>query len=502
MRTKRIAYNTISRLLTAVVSVAAGLVIPRLVLSHFGSDYYGVITSITQFMGYIAVLAMGAYSVTQTALYKPLAERDAYSVSRIVRASEIFMRKIAYIFAIAVVIFSILYPLLVIDDFEWSFTFVMVFILGAGPFFQYYLWITYCAVLEADQRGYIIIFVQICANIINAIIIVYTIVTGNIIQIVYLASTVVLVIPSFVIYFYTKKHYKIIKPVEPDMTAIKHRWDAFAHSFAAFVRTNMDVIIITLFLGVIEVSVYAVNYFALISIATIIGSFIGPGVNAAFGNMIAKNEHNNVKDTLRFFEFIVNSLSTLLFTCAALLIVQFVSVYTLGVDDANYYRPVFTYLVCFAQFSQILRSPYESLVYAAGHFKQTRNGAIVETAIQVVISIILINFLGIVGVAVGALCAAVFRTVQIIIYVSHNIVERSVWTAIKKSLLSLLTAVIIIAITRFLPEMSDTNYIAWVLHAIPVFGIALGVVVVISILFYRKEIVMLLKGVLTIIRKD
>ena len=502
MRTKRVAYNTLSRLLLAVVAAVAGLIIPRLVLSHFGSDYYGVITSIAQFMSYIAVLALGAYSVTQSALYKPLTENDITSVSRIVRASEIFMRKIAFIFAVGVVIFAILYPLLVIEDFEWAFTFVMVFILGIGPFFQYYLWYSYCALLEADQRGYIIILAQICALVLNIAIVASMIISGYIIQFVYLASALILVIPSFFIYFFTRKHYRLIKPIEPDLNAIKQRWDAFAHQVSNFARTNMDIIIVTIFLGVFEVSVYAVYFFIIRNISTIIASFIGPGVTAAFGNMLAMKEEKNVQDTLRFYEVIINSLATLLYTCAALLILQFVTVYTSGVDDVNYYRPVFAYLVCIAQFSQILRTPYESVVYAAGHFKLTRNGAIVEAAIQVVISISLVYFLGLVGVAIGALCAAIFRTVQYAVYVSRNIVERSIWTAIKKFILSLISAGIIVVIASFLPEMKAVSYTAWILHALPVFGIAVGVTTLVAVIFYREEAVMLIKGLSKIIHKN
>ena len=150
----------------------------------------------------------------------------------------------------------------------------------------------------------------------------------------------------------------------------------------------------------------------------------------------------------------------------------------------------------------MLRAPYESMVYAAGHFKQTRNGAIAEAVMQVVVSLSLVYFLGIVGVAIGALCSAIFRTVQYAIYVSRNIVERCAWTAIKKFLLSLLSASLVIIITRYLPVMTDISYIAWILHALPVFGIAVGVTALVSAVFYREEVIMLIKGLLRIVNKN
>jgi len=502
MRTKRIVYNTISRLFYSAVAAVSGLIIPRLILSHFGSDYYGVITSITQFMGYIAILSMGAYSVTQVALFKPLAEENIFSISRIIRASEMFMRKIAFIFAGAVVFFAMLYPFLVIDDFEWSFTFVMVFILGVGPFVQYYLWITYNILLEADQRGYVAMLVHSIALLINVPITAYFIISGFAIQLVYLISALVLMAPVFFIYFFVKKNYKLIKTIEPDVSALKQRWDAFAHQFSNFIKTNSDIVIVTLFLGILEVSVYAVYYLIISSISTLIGGFLGGGILPALGNMFAKNETKSIQDTLRFYEFITNTLSTLLFTCTALLIVQFISIYTTGVYDVNYYRPIFAYLVCTAQFSFMLRMPYESVVYVAGHFKQTRNGAIAEAVIHVVVSLSLVYFLGIVGVAIGALCSTVFRTVQYAFYASQNIVKRHARIAVKKFLISLLSAGIIITISRLLPEMNIVSYAAWILHALPVFGIAVGVTALVVAIFYREEFNMLIKGILRIMNKN
>ncbi len=53
---------------------------------------------------------------------------------------------------------------------------------------------------------------------------------------------------------------------------------------------------------------------------------------------------------------------------------------TSTITDVNYIRPLFGYLICGSIFFTCIKLPYEQMVYAAGTFKETRNGAFVEAA--------------------------------------------------------------------------------------------------------------------------
>ena len=56
MRSKKTVINTIVSLLSEVVSVICGFILPRLILSAFGSTYNGLISAISQFMGFSILL--------------------------------------------------------------------------------------------------------------------------------------------------------------------------------------------------------------------------------------------------------------------------------------------------------------------------------------------------------------------------------------------------------------------------------------------------------------
>ena len=78
MRGRKAAINSFFYLLEEVVSVICGFILPRLILSAFGSKYNGLTTSITQFLGAAVLLRSGLGGATRAALYKPLAEHDNY----------------------------------------------------------------------------------------------------------------------------------------------------------------------------------------------------------------------------------------------------------------------------------------------------------------------------------------------------------------------------------------------------------------------------------------
>ena len=82
-RGKKLALNTITSLILQLVTVVCGFILPRLILESFGSDVNGLVNSITQFLGVITLLDLGVGAVVQSALYKPLTEKDTDMISKI-----------------------------------------------------------------------------------------------------------------------------------------------------------------------------------------------------------------------------------------------------------------------------------------------------------------------------------------------------------------------------------------------------------------------------------
>lgn len=486
MRTKKAAFNTLTAAISEVVSIICGLILPRLILSAFGSSYNGITSSISQFLSAVILLRAGIGGVTRAALYKPLAENDTEKISGIINATTKFMQKVALIFAATLIIFAGIYPYAVKGEFEWFFSATLVLIIGSSTFVDNYFGISYNMLLMADQRQYINTLLQILTTILNTIVAAILILNGAGIHLVKLGSALVFFIRPLFLYFYVQKKYKINRRIPADNSAISQRWDAFAQQAAAFVNNNTDVMVLTFFCDIKEVSVYSVYYLVTNGLYKIENTLCN-GIEAAFGNMMAKGEKENLQRNFKMFEFVVFSTSAFLFICGGCLIVPFVMVYTKGITDVSYSRPLFGALACLNQFLFCARLPYHMLADAAGHFKQTRNGAIFEAVMNIVVSVALVIKFGLIGVTIGTFCALLFRTMQYAIYSSKNIIHRSVWLVIKRLLIAAGEAVTVVLITRLIPVGNITSYGAWIIYAIEIAIVTVIVVLIFSTIFYRDE---------------
>ena len=160
-RGKKAKLNIISVLILEVVTVVSGLVLPRLILSDFGSATNGLGNSVQQFITCVTLLRAGVGGVTRAALYKPLANGNIGEISGIVSATTKFMRKLTEQYTVGLLGFAVVYPFFVKENFEWVYSFSMVLILGLSTFFDCCFGVSYQFLLQADQKRYIISFLQI-----------------------------------------------------------------------------------------------------------------------------------------------------------------------------------------------------------------------------------------------------------------------------------------------------------------------------------------------------
>ena len=500
MRGKKTLINTLMNLVLQIVTIISGFVLPRLILEKFGSQYNGLIASITQFLACAVLLRSGIGGATRAALYKPLADKNKDEINSIMKATDIFMKKIGFILAGLIIIFSVIYPFLVQNEFSWIFSFSLFLIIGISTFAESFFGITYLILLQADQKLWVESLFRIISTILNVILSVILIYCNFSIHIVKLGSALAFCIYPILLNIYVRKKYKLNLKVEPNKKAINQRWDAFWHQVATFVNNNTDVMVLTIFTNMLEVSVYSVYNMIVSTLKNIVFAFSN-GLEAAFGNMIAKGEKNALKENLSIIEFVIYNIATIVYICAILLILQFVQVYTKGINDVDYLRPQFAYILLVAQFFYCIRIPYQMVIQAAGHYKQTRNGAIMEALINIIISVALVIKFGLIGVAVGTLASMIFRTIQLSIYMCKNIVERSNWITIYKCCIAFLEGIIIIFIVKILNLEMPATYIEWIKNGIITGIISLIIITIGSVIFYKNDTKRLLLKLKNMVKK-
>lgn len=488
MRSKKAIYNIVSSLMLQVVVLISGFIVPKLIISSFGSDVNGLVSSISQFLAYISLLESGIGPVVKASLYKPIAEKDNRTIKNILRASEKFFRVIALIFIVYLVGLSVLYPLIVQKEFGYVYTLSLVLIISISTFFEYYFGMTYKLYLQAEQKTYVTSIIQIVTYILNIIFVVLLVKFGASIQIIKLFSGFAFILRPLIQNIYIKKKYNINLKDADENYKLDKKWDGLAQHIAAVVHGNTDITILTIFSKLSEVSVYSVYSMVTRGIKSIVSSFSG-GIDASFGDMIAKNEKELLNKNFSTYELFYFTIVTIFYTCTILLIVPFVNVYMMDINDTNYIRPLFGWLLVLGEFVWAIRVPYSSITLAAGHFKETRKGAWIEVIVNITISIILVIKYGIVGVAIGTLVAMLLRTIEFIYHTNKYILERNIFINIKKIAVIVTEVLLIILVIKFIPiNITFNSYINWIIYAVIVFVVASIITIGINILVYRDDI--------------
>ena len=199
-----------------------------------------------------------------------------------------------------------------------------------------------------------------------------------------------------------------------------------------------------------------------------------------------------VKKNFRLYELIIFNLTAVIYTTAGIMIVPFALLYTKGVNDVTYYRPVFALIATMAGAFSCFRVPYQTVTEAAGHYRQTRNGAIIEVIINIAISLLAVVRFGLIGVAIGTLVSFVFRSLQFAIYLSKNIIKRSIWIFFGHVFVNAIIVILsYLFADRFL-AWEIQSFLQWTLKACCVTGFTGVITLLFSILFYKKDLLYLL----------
>ncbi|MGG0788111.1 polysaccharide transport protein [Peribacillus simplex] len=503
MRSKRALRNLIANLLLQVVTVIGGLLVPILIIKTYGSDVNGLNASINQAIAYLHLVEAGIGMASIQALYSPLAIRKWKAINGILSASQHLYNKSGFIFIILVCCLAIIYPFIVDNEIDSHISIGLVLILGGGGVIEYFLHGKYRVLLTADQKGYIIFNVQTLATILSTVLKIVLILEGSNILIVQAVSTVVFLIRVLLLKMYIRKHYSnVVFNEEPDIKSLNKKNDIFLHQISFLVLNSTDILIITIFCSLNDVSVYSIYNIVFGAIGALVVSLSASSLTAAFGQLIAMKDYKTLKVVYEDYEFVYFIFIFWVFSVTFLMVLPFIELYTANVHDVNYMDQVLPYLFVTIGIFNHARNPLVALINAAGHFKETKYRALIEAIINLVASLILVNFYGVYGVLIGSIMAFIYRTTDTIWYANYNILKQYPSKTLKRLLINASFGGIIALFFIKIYSTSINSWFDWIIHACIVSLTALGLMIVGNTLFEPKTTYRVIKRINLIIGKN
>lgn len=470
---KKIAVNSSVSLLAQLVAIVYGFVLPRMILGRFGSEVNGLTQSIKHFLGVISFLDLGVGQVVRSVLYRPLAEGDRHQLSCVLASGRRFYRRLACVLAVYTAVLMCVYPLLAEQSFGWVYTATLIAAMAVSSFAEYYFGIANAQLLHADQRSYIIYLLQITGNLLNLSACVCLLRVGASIQTVKLAASLIFLIRPLVMHLYVRRHYRIDANVRYEGEPVKQKWNGVAQHISAVVLDGTDTIVLTLMSTLSNVSVYSVYYMVISSLQQFYQAATA-GMQSAAGALWAKQDRAEMERMFSWTEKLLHFAVVFLFSCVGLLIVPFVRVYTDGLTDADYIRPLFASLLVIAYGIRCLRTPYNIWILAAGHYRQTQVCHIAAAAINLAVSVFAVSRWGLVGVAVGTLIAMSYQTLWMAVYTTKRLFGKALMHIVKRFAADAAAAAAICLLAgRF--EADRVDYWSWIVLAVKTAATAMGV---------------------------
>ena len=490
---KKVAFkNIVFSVILQLVSMISGFIVTHIILDQFGSDVNGLVVSANQFLNYVQLLEGGLTSVIMAALYKPLSTGETDKVNAVVKAAQNFFKKIGLIYLVYAVGVAFIYPLCKDTGFDYKYSILLILVLGMNLFVQYFFSLTFKILINADRKSYFVSLTQIIITTLNTVSVIVCAKLFNDIIVIKFASALIFFIQPLMFSFFVKKHFNLNLDVEPDKEAVKDRWNGFGINLAYFIHTNTDVVILTIFSTLANVSVYGVYSLVIKAMKNLVMS-ISQAIVPSFGKTLAEGDKKKLDSAFDIYEFVMYAVSVVMFTCGIILITPFVLVFTEGKTDADYNQKLFGIILMQSEMVYCVRDSYVAAAYSAGHFKQVSKYAYIEALMNIALSVALVYKFGLIGIAIGTLVSMIYRMAAHIYYVKKNILFRHYKKSIKAGAIFFgLEFVCYFALTGLLKYNID-SYLSFFGYGVLTFCIVSALTALVSFIFYRKETKYLLK---------
>lgn len=461
--------------LSQIITMILGIVIPKLLIVSYGSEINGLLSSVRQIFAYVALLEAGIGTASLQALYAPIAVEDHKRTSEIMAATDHYYKRTGLLYGLAVILLAIIYPFVVRSSIEAPVIIAVIFFQGASGVINYFFQGKFAILLRVDGRGYITTNANIIVSVLAKFTQIGLILTGFNVVAVQIAHFSINLLQMIYITWYVKKNYAWLDlSVKPDYQALSQSKNVIIHQISGLIFNNTDIVLLTFVCGLKTVSIYSL-YSLIISCVSNIIDTICSSVEFALGQAFNSDKEYFLK-LQEIYETYYLCISFTFFTITLIMFPSFIRIYSSGMTDAKYVDQYLPYLFVALNVLMYARRTSSQIINFAGHFKQTQWRSVIESIINLSVSVILVYKIGIYGVLVGTIAALLYRTNDIIIYANWNILKRKPWKTYRRWIQNLFVMFIcVIILGRIIPE--SQTYVSWA-------GTAVWVSVISTLLFF------------------
>ena len=409
-RTKNANRNIVFGSILKVYQMLIPFLMRTAMIYFMGVQYLGLNSLFTSVLQVLNLAELGVGSAMVYSMYKPIAEDDTVTICALMNLYKKYYRIIGLIIALLGLILTPFIPYLIKDEIPGELNIYVLYLLNlSATVFSYWLFAYKNCILQAYQRTDIVSKITIITSTLQygAQILVlmvlknyyYYVIAALLIQI--LNNIVTAVVSNWLFPEYNAKGSLEKKEVASINQKIK---DLFTAKLGSVITSSADTLIISSFLGLVDLAIYQ-NYYFILTAITGFMSVLFSSITAGMGNsFVCETEEKNY----HLFEKITFMTAWIISICCCCFACLYQHFMKLWVGAQYLLGDLFVYLiVCFFAVSQI-RQLWCTVKDAAGIWHEDRFRPFVSSIVNLILSLVLVKVIGLYGVISASIVSCVF----------------------------------------------------------------------------------------------
>lgn len=398
MKTKKTFLNIITDVIPLIIVSLLGIYKIKLFIQVLGNETLGLYQLFNNLMIYIAIVDGGLSSALLFSLYKPNTSGDEKKVNALLSAGLKTFSKIGmYVFGMATILSFLIIFLIKDSPFSYWYIVLTFLIFSISSVIEYYF-VPYNTLLEVKEKKYILNLLTQIGQILISVVEIIMLLSGIGFVYILLSHSIIKLIVRVIEVLLCKKkfpnadfHFK-----EKDYSFKKMLGPLVFHKINGLVGSNIDSLIISSMLGLESVAIYSAYNYIINMLKNILGK-ISSSMTALIGNSLETSKEK-MYDLYLEFDTLLFFMAIIICTPLMLSIDGFINMFYEGNIQTSFLIAISFSLILF---TFIIKMDTNLFVNAAGLYKETKHCAIVDTIVNLVLSLVLVYIIGIPGVIIA-----------------------------------------------------------------------------------------------------
>lgn len=404
MDKKKSLINVIVAIVFKVILLILSIVSRRFLIQYIGNDANGICSLYTSIIGVLAIADLGIGVAITYCMYDPITKGDRLKVAGLY---QLFVKIYRVIGIIVLVVGLCVTPFLgfLAKDIDIDAALYYNFVLMLLATVVTYFFSAKLSLINAYKNNYIVTSINSIGEVIRMLVEITVLIVFKSFTLYIMARMISSLVQWGITEIYSRKKYddiislKASIDTETKKNVQKNVKAMFAHKIGGILCNTLDSIIISAFISVAILGKYSNYTTIVIAMNAVIVLFFTP-LTAVIGHLCVKSNKKDIKDYFIFF-YLFNFAIGIVFYLGYYATIDDLILICFGENlELEWTIP---FVITINYFVQFLRQSMNVFRDATGVFYYDRYKPLVEGVLNVILSIILVQYIGVVGVIVATI---------------------------------------------------------------------------------------------------